>query len=126
MELVSLGCTGDALEMLVLRRRTGGGLYLLLLLCWILATHPTAHGECGIRLHPAICVCARARVCRFSLDAADQRQFGIVGVCLLLLLRKSQLLHEMTRVCHPLPPPPPSLCDRAVTAGLGRGLLGST
>lgn len=40
MELVLVGCIGDGWEVL---RRTGG-LYLLLL-CWLLAAHTTAHGE---------------------------------------------------------------------------------
>ncbi len=44
MELVLVGCIGDVWEVLVLRRRRTGGLYLLLL-CWLLAAHTTAHGE---------------------------------------------------------------------------------
>lgn len=62
MELVLVGCIGDVWEVLVLRRRRTGGLYLLLL-CWLLAAHTTAHGEwktdTDMRcfcLHPAVCV----------------------------------------------------------------------
>uniref|UniRef100_A0A669CQE0 DCC netrin 1 receptor n=1 Tax=Oreochromis niloticus TaxID=8128 RepID=A0A669CQE0_ORENI len=44
MELVLVGCTGDVWEVLVLRRRRTGGLYLLVL-CWLLAAHTTAHAS---------------------------------------------------------------------------------
>lgn len=46
MERVLVGCIGDVWELLVLRRRRTGRLYLLLL-CWLLAAHTTAHGEWG-------------------------------------------------------------------------------
>lgn len=60
MEGVLVGCIGDVWELLVLRRRRTGRLYLLL--CWLLAAHTTAHGEWGVYmpdccLHPAVCVC---------------------------------------------------------------------
>lgn len=64
MELVLHGCTGDVREVLVLRRRTGAGLDLLLL-CWLLAAHPAAHGKwrknemCGSCFHPTVRVRAR-------------------------------------------------------------------
>lgn len=67
MELLSVGCIGDAREMLVLRRRTGGVLYLLLL-CWILAAQTTVYGECGFIPR---CVSVRARVC-VCVVAADR------------------------------------------------------
>uniref|UniRef100_A0A671V927 Contactin-3 n=1 Tax=Sparus aurata TaxID=8175 RepID=A0A671V927_SPAAU len=44
MEPVLVGCIGDIWELLVLRRRGTEGLHLLLL-CWLLAAHLTAHAS---------------------------------------------------------------------------------
>lgn len=75
MELVLDGCTGDVREVLVLRRRrTGGGLYLLLL-CWLLAAHPTAHGKWGGKLN-----------LRFLLPSHSVRARMCVRACLLALV----------------------------------------
>ena len=73
MEPGLVGCIGDIWEVLVLRRRGTEGLHLLLL-CWLLAAHLTAHGEwknvCflrpprSVRVLPLcvfVCVCVKER-----------------------------------------------------------------
>lgn len=94
-----VGCIGDLWGMLVLRR-TGGRLYLLLL-CWLLTAQPIAHGEWGKKemcvscFHPAVCVlvvcaCASACVCmcRWLLLPQTKSKLALCSVPLLLLLCK--------------------------------------
>lgn len=49
MNLVPGGCTVDVWTELALRMRRTGGLYLLLL-CWLLGAHTSAHGERALRV----------------------------------------------------------------------------
>lgn len=84
MELVLDGCTGDVWEVLVLRRRTRGPYLPLLLLCWLLAAHSTAHGEWGKKnmrgfASILVCVCKCVRLCVSLLVAqvaADQTRIA--------------------------------------------------
>lgn len=97
MELALHGCTGDVREVLVLRRRTGAGLDLLLL-CWLLA-HPAAHGKWrknemrGSCFHPTACVRAR-----FLLLLHIERGLTRCCVSLLLVRCKSRLLPGLNGV----------------------------
>lgn len=87
MELVLVGCTGDVWEVLELRRRTGGP--YLLLLCWLLAAHSTAHGEWGVG---GMGGCAYLRACHCRLLRLPQTKRELTRLLRLLgwLLFKSR------------------------------------
>lgn len=67
MELPSAGCSAAAGEVVLLRMKRRGGLYLLLL-CWILSAQPAAHGKRVVSHTGCLCALAWMRVCAVGAD----------------------------------------------------------